>query len=174
MARNDDSYYRQLDLIRSMTTPPDFMGQAQRRLAAYQPPQMSIPPVGGGNSPDSGFQRFVNALLGQESGRNYSAVNRSSGALGAYQILRGNIPQWSQQALGHIVSAQTFLNNPKIQDAIAQYKLRQYVNKYGYQGAAAAWYGGEGVARNWASHTGSQGAYPSIASYVAQVMRRMK
>lgn len=177
MARNDDSYYRQLDLIRSMVTPPDYMGQAQRRLAAYQPPQSGVglmqqmPPVGG--SSGSEFQRFIGALTGQESNRNYSAVNRSSGALGAYQILKGNLPSWSKEALGYVVSAQTFLNNPKIQDSIAQYKLRQYVNRYGYQGAAAAWYGGPGVARNWASRTNPQGAYPSIAAYVAQVMRRM-
>jgi hypothetical protein len=93
--------------------------------------------------------------------------------MGRYQIMPSNLPSWSREALGHSVSVQQFMSNPKIQDAIAQFKLRQYVNRYGFQGAAAAWYGGPGVAQNWSSKTSTQGAYPSIASYVAQIMRRM-
>lgn len=93
--------------------------------------------------------------------------------MGRYQIMPANLPGWSREALGRNVSIQQFMSNPRIQDAIAQYKLRQYVNRYGYQGAAAAWYGGPGVAKGWNSRTNPQGAYPSIASYVAQVMRRM-
>lgn len=130
----------------------------------------TTPTVSGGGGD---FQRFVNAILGQESGRNYGARNRSSGAAGAYQIMPGNIPSWSREALGRTVSINEFMRNPKIQDAIATYKLRQYVNRYGFQGAAAAWYGGPGVAKSWSTRTRAQGAYPSIANYVAQVMRRM-
>jgi len=171
VARNSDSYYRQLDMISGMAKRPDFTDQIQRRIEAMRPPVGSSSP----QIPNSGgdFQRFVQALVGQESGGNYGAVNRGSGALGRYQIMPGNISSWSKAALGRSISAQEFLRNPKIQDAVAQYKLRQYVNQYGYQGAAAAWYGGPGVARNWASKTNKQGAYPSIAAYVAQVMRRM-
>lgn len=176
MARNNDSYYRQLDMISGMSKPPDYTDQIQKRLADFRAQQGNIGGLGSlGNQQGGGdsFARFVAAITGQESGGNYSARNRSSGALGRYQIMPGNIASWSREAIGRVVTPQQFLSNPKIQDAIAQYKLRQYVNRYGYEGAAAAWYGGPGVARSWSSRTNPQGAYPSIASYVNQIMRRM-
>lgn len=126
--------------------------------------------TGGGDQ----FSRFLQAIAGQESGGNYGAVNRSSGALGKYQIMPSNVAAWSRQILGRTLTAKEFLGSPALQERIAQTMLRSYVKKYGYSGAAAAWYGGPGVAKSWASKTNPQGAYPSIASYVNQIMRRMR
>jgi hypothetical protein len=128
--------------------------------------------VGKKSQPNKGFSAFVNSIAKQESGGNYGAVNKSSGALGKYQIMPANIASWSKAALGHSVTTQQFLNSPKLQDQIAQSKLRYYYNKYGAAGAAKAWYGGEGAARS--TSTRKQGAYPSIAAYAAKVTGRLK
>lgn len=119
------------------------------------------------------FKAFVRAIAGKESGGNYSATN-PSGASGKYQILRSNFEPrgrgWDMEILGRDVSYQEFMSNPKIQDAIAIGKLKQYYNKYGPRGAASAWYSGS--PNNWQS-TASQGAYPTVAAYVQDIIRRM-
>lgn len=132
----------------------------------------NIPSVKG----NSTFEKFVNAITGQESGGNYSAQNRSSGAMGRYQIMPGNLggkkSGWDYEALGYDVSPQQFMNNPKIQDAIARYKLQQYFNKYGAWGAAVAWYAGPGAVSR-TNKDKSQGAYPTIRQYANSILKRM-
>lgn len=153
---------------------PDFLKEYRKKYGVGSPVSLGISGAGGGVGGGDKFQRFVNAIAGQESGGSYSAVNRSSGALGKYQIMPSNIPSWSKSVLGRSITAKQFLSSPALQDKIAQTMLRRYVKKYGYSGAAAAWYGGPGVANKWSSMTNPQGAYPSIASYVNQIMRRMR
>ena len=86
-----------------------------------------------------------------ESGGNYNARGPmvTSGkytgerALGKYQIMPGNLPQWSKEALGKIVSAQEFLASPKIQDAISQYQFGKLYQKYGnIRDVASVWFTG--------------------------------
>lgn len=115
-------------------------------------------------------RKFIWSELKQESG-NYSAHN-SAGAMGAYQILASNIPSWSKEALGHSISVNTFMNNPRLQDKIAQFKFMQYVRKYGYAGAAASWYAGEGNHANINDNSPQYGG-PSIHDYVQSVLGRM-
>jgi hypothetical protein len=129
-------------------------------------------PAAGASGTDS-LSRFLAAIRGQESGGVYNgSPNPDSGALGAYQMLPSNVAAWSKAALGRTVSNSEFLNSPSEQDAIARYELGQYLSKYGLQGAAAAWYGGEGAVPNWQKSTNPQGQYPSIYNYVQQVMQR--
>ncbi len=129
-------------------------------------------PVKGNN-----FDSFLNAIVGQESGGNYNAINKDSGASGKYQIMPANIPQWSREALGRSVSLQQFRSSPKIQDAIASYMLRKYYNKYGAAGAAVAWYAGPGTAakyvRNPSGYNRRQGNYPSINAYAMSILQKM-
>jgi hypothetical protein len=126
-------------------------------------------PQRGGNA----FQRLLNAISGQESGNNYRAVNQSSGALGKYQIMPGNISSWSKAALGYSVTPQQFLRDDGIQEQIAQHRMGQYYQKYGAAGAALAWYAGEGALKySSTARNRSQGAYPSMNSYVRQVLER--
>lgn len=131
-----------------------------------------IPTVKGNGT----FEKFVNAITGQESGGNYGARNSSSGAMGRYQIMPGNLggkkSGWDYEALGYDVSPQQFMGSPKIQDAIARYKLQQYFNKYGAWGAAVAWYAGPGAVSR-ANKDRSQGAYPTIRQYANSILKRM-
>ena len=110
--------------------------------------------------------QFIWGIRQQESEGNYRAGN-PSGALGAYQILGSNLPEWSQEALGHRVTASEFLGNPHIQDAIADFKLGGYYDKYGPEKAASAWYSGD---PNLVNSTRPQSGGPSVAEYVQSVM----
>lgn len=119
------------------------------------------------------FGSFVNAIAGKESGGSYSARNSDSGAMGKYQIMPSNIEGpggWDMEILGRNITPQQFMANPALQDKIALGKLRQYYNKYGARGAASAWYSGD--PNKW-RNTSPQGGYPSIAAYVADIIRRM-
>ena len=127
----------------------------------------------GGNYPKGKFGSFLQAISGQESGGNYGAINKDSGALGKYQIMPSNFAGaggWDREALGRDVSSQQFLNNPRLQEAIARYMLRKYYRQYGPAGAASAWYSGD--PGKW-NDRNPQGGYPSIHQYVLDILRRM-
>ncbi|MGW2169140.1 hypothetical protein ACWC1C_01255 [Streptomyces sp. NPDC001705] len=118
------------------------------------------------------FEAFFWSLTQQESGGNYGAVGVWVGgdrAYGRYQVMGANIPSWTRQYYGRSLTPQQFLNNRAAQDAVARGKLKSYVNKYGYRGAAAAWYSG-----NASLHmsTRPQPGGPSIKGYVDQIMNR--
>jgi hypothetical protein len=120
--------------------------------------------------------RLMRAIKGQESGNNYGAVNRHSGAMGAYQIMPSNIfanngSDWDRQALGRDVSRTEFMNSPAIQDAIARYKLGAYLKSRGMAGAAATWYGGDWGYRNMHSRR-PQNGYPSMYAYIQSVLSK--
>ena len=172
-----DAMLRRLGVIGSM-------GEQANQLAAMpsrvqDTPSYGTPPVAG--SPAGGsFGSFVNAIRQHESSGRYGVVNPDSGALGAYQIMPGNLPQWSRQALGHSVSSQQFLRDPRLQDQIAQYQLKQYYDKWGPGGAAVAWYAGPGRVSGWMQSGGNspfynapQGKYSSISSYALSILRAM-
>jgi hypothetical protein len=93
---------------------------------------------------------YRNAIASIESAGSggYSAIGPTHStlgrALGRYQIMEANVPSWSKAALGYSMTGDEFLANPSAQDAIFDYKFGQYVDKYGAEGAAQAWFGGEG------------------------------
>jgi hypothetical protein len=119
--------------------------------------------------------RLMNAIRGQESGGNYRAYN-PSGASGAYQILKSNFVGaggWDREALGRDVSYQEFMNSPQIQDAIARYKLGQYLKSRGMAGAAATWYGGDWGYKHMYDKR-PQNGYPSMYDYVMSILNRAK
>lgn len=116
---------------------------------------------------------FIQAVGIQESGGNYSDVNHGSGALGKYQVMPSNVASWTQRALGHSLTPEQFLQNPAAQDAVANTILGGYYDKYGPQGAAAAWYAGESNHRLY-DDTAPQNGGPSIASYVDSVLGHMR
>lgn len=118
------------------------------------------------------FEAFLWALTQQESGGNYSAVGIWVGgdrAYGRYQVMGANIPSWTAQHYGKRLTPQQYLNNPKAQDAVVRGVLGGYVRKYGYRGAASAWYSGN---PNLHMSTRSQPGGPSIKGYVDSVMNR--
>ncbi|MBW8732536.1 MAG: transglycosylase SLT domain-containing protein, partial [Terrabacter sp.] len=109
-------------------------------------------------------------ISAQESGGNYSAVNKGSGALGKYQVMPANVPGWSRQVLGYSITASQFLHSPSLQEKIVSGILHGYFNKYGARGAAAAWYAGPGN-HDLDMSTKSQYGGPSIKSYVDSVLK---
>lgn len=128
---------------------------------------------------NTSFDKFMAAISGQESGGNYGSRNRSSGAMGKYQIMPGNISGshrgWDYEALGRDVSSSEFMNSPQIQEAIARHKMQQYYNKWGPRGAAIAWYAGPGAVSGMSSQSlnAPQGSYPSINGYAQAILRRL-
>ncbi|WP_197901952.1 hypothetical protein [Rhizobium favelukesii] len=58
--------------------------------------------------------------------------------------MEANIGPWSKEALGREVTPDEFLANPQLQDAIFDKKFGGYVQQYGPQGAAQAWFAGPG------------------------------
>lgn len=74
------------------------------------------------------------------------ATQSGDRAHGKYQIMGINIGPWSKEVLGREVTPQEFLDpitGPAIQDAIFNAKFGGYVDKYGPEGAAKAWFAGE-------------------------------
>lgn len=119
---------------------------------------------------------FMAAIRQQESGGNYGALNRGSGASGAYQFTLGT---WrtalglaglggSQWAAGPARDAP-----PAIQDAAAHALMSSYFNRFGnsWFNVAEAWYGGPGAVGhpNWGGGPG----YPNVGQYATQVIHIM-
>lgn len=117
---------------------------------------------------DTELQALIRAITEQESGGDYSATNGQ--AVGRYQVLKSNVPSWTQQYLGHAMTWQEFLHDPAAQDQVAAAKIGEYYRSYGVRGAAAAWYSGDA---SLADSTRPQAGGPSIKSYVDQVVARM-
>jgi hypothetical protein len=130
----------------------------------------------------------MKAVLGQESGGNYQEKNKDSGAVGAYQVMPANIPQWTKEAFGQPIDENTFryggmvngqqMSAKQIQDTVASNKLNQYFaqgkTKYGDDAtavryAASAWYSGSGDNMNSMK---PQNGYPSIKDYTFSVLGR--
>lgn len=100
---------------------------------------------------DGEIRAYLDALASIESAGSgdYSAIgptHRKLGrALGRYQVMEENVGPWSRQALGRAVTADEFIRNPEIQDAVAAYKFREYVDRFGDPALAAqAWFAGPG------------------------------
>ena len=92
-----------------------------------------------------GKDDFFSKVAAQESGGNYNASNSRTKAFGKYQILPSNWPSWSREAGLPEGAEQT----PENQEKVAKYKLGQYFDKYGAEGALVAWYSGEQNAKRW-------------------------
>lgn len=121
---------------------------------------------------DADREAFINAIAGQESGGNYSAVNARTGASGKYQIMPENWPAWAEEA-GLGADAEM---TPENQEIVARFKLGQYYDKYGARGAAVAWYGGEGAlsyGEEALNRKQGEGNEPSINEYADSIMSRM-
>ena len=126
---------------------------------------------------------FFAAVAGQESGGNYNAQNGRTGAFGKYQIMPENWPSWAQEAGLSADAPQT----PENQEIVAKYKLGQYYDELGPEGALVAWYAGyrngerwrdgeadaigEGGHYSWDARQGN-GDEPSVREYVQQALGR--
>ncbi len=117
------------------------------------------------------MDKYAAAIRKIESTGRYGITANAGGgrtALGAYQILDTNLAAWSRAALGRSVSRAEFLRSPHLQDRIFHHRFGHYVRKYGAQGAARAWLGGDGAARSGGG-VDRFGSTPS--SYASKFMR---
>jgi hypothetical protein len=99
-----------------------------------------------------------------ESGGNYSVVN-SIGAVGAYQVMKANIPSWTKRALGYSMTWQQFRDSRAAQDTVARVILGGYFKKYGAAGAASMWFSGQPNPNSSASDGGN-----TVRQYVNKVL----
>lgn len=109
---------------------------------------------------------FLWAIKQQESGGDYSVVNSSSGAIGAYQVMPSNVASWTKQALGYSLTPAQFRSNPAAQDAVANTILGGYYDQYGARGAAAMWYSGQ-------PDPSKTYGNPPVYKYVSDVLSKM-
>ncbi len=124
---------------------------------------------------------YSNAVAGQESGGDYGAmgppVKRPSGvtdyAYGKYQVMGANIPKWTQQWYGSKLTPQEFLKNKDAQEKVFQGQFGQYVDQYGPEGAARAWYGGPGAINSPDRGDPQHPNFPTVGQYGQQVMARL-
>lgn len=89
------------------------------------------------------LQAFLWAEGEQESGNNYLAINPTSGALGRWQVMPGNLSAWLPESGQPVLTSNQFLHSHKAQNAVALTILGGYFKKYGPAGAAAEWYSGQ-------------------------------
>lgn len=106
------------------------------------------------SNPDD-IESIMEDIARVESGGDYQArgpevtsgMYAGQRALGKYQIMPGNLPSWSKEALGREVTEEEFLANPDIQDAITRHQMQKNYEKYGNKDdVASVWFTGRPVA----------------------------
>jgi hypothetical protein len=92
------------------------------------------------------------AIASIESGGKYDALGPETKtgdrAYGKYQVMGANIPEWTRAHLGQEMTPQQFVASPEAQDAVFKGQFGKYQAKYGPEGAARAWFAGEGGMNN--------------------------
>ena len=143
-----------------------------------------------GTTPQNNAQIIAlrRAILGQESGGKFDAVNPHSGALGYAQLMPANVKAWGRQALGYAPSKREFLSKPELQLQIIDHKLRQYWQQElkttggdeqeAVLRVASRWYSGNANLytstrpQYYRAKNGKHYRYPSISSYSWSVWRK--
>ena len=121
----------------------------QAQSAADQAWQSIMGGSSGSRQPSLGdLGGAANAIAGIESGGRYDAlgpVTRTGDrAYGKYQVMGSNIPVWTEKYLGRRMTPEEFLASPEAQEAVFKGEFGRLVAKYGPEGAARAWFAGEG------------------------------
>jgi hypothetical protein len=89
-------------------------------------------------------------------------------AMGAYQVMPGNLPQWSKAALGRVVSEEEFMASKAIQDTIFLDQMVKSIDKYGTaEDAASVWFTGQPVSKS----KGRSDGYMKAEDYVSNFSR---
>ena len=122
------------------------------------------------------IDRYARSTSIQESGSpqgDYRAVGpptkKGERALGRYQVLTSNIPSWTEKYFGQRLTPTEFLNNPTAQDAVYRGKFGELAQKYGPEGAARAWFAGEGGMNNPNASDG----YTTVRAYADKFNRNL-
>lgn len=120
----------------------------------------------------SELDRFMTALIGQESGGDPTAQNDRTGAYGIGQIMPDNWYPWAVEA-----GADPNDYSESNQRRIIRFKLEQYFQSFGrWEDVASAWYSGSPMSYYSDAALDAPQGYgnePSIREYVNGVMGRM-
>lgn len=93
----------------------------------------------------------------ESSGGDYSARGpviksgkyKDQRAMGAYQVMPGNLEEWSKDAFGKVVTEEQFMNSPEMQDALFLHRMEKAKQKYGtIEDAVSVWFTGQPVAKS--------------------------
>lgn len=121
-----------------------LVGGLQATPAAPANPLAGVKPMDGGDD----LGKAANAITSIESGGRYDALGPAtkSGdrAYGRYQVMGANIPSWTQKHIGQQMTPEQFAASPEAQDAVFKGEFGRLSQKYGPEGAARAWFAGEG------------------------------
>ena len=154
--KNDPATDAALGIKREKPPAPDYVltDMQDGSKAWIQKPGTGAPPARNTPTQDAGFKSFRDAIAGIESAGSgdYSALGPQTKtgdrAYGRYQVMGANVPEWTKAALGRSMTPQEFAASPEAQDAVFDHRFGQYVQKYGPEGAAKAWFAGEGGMKN--------------------------
>jgi len=119
------------------------------QLKAQQVAQADAQMKAAGYTPEQ--RRNAIASIESAGSGDYSAIGPEADpaghhALGRYQVMDYNLDPWAKQYLKMDtgLDRDAFLKDPKLQDKLFDAVMSDYVNKYGEEGAAQAWFGGPG------------------------------
>lgn len=92
-------------------------------------------------------------------------------AMGAYQVMPGNLPQWSMAALGREVTEGEFMQSSEIQDAVFIDQMKKAKDKYGtIEDAVSVWFSGRPVNKAGNASDG----YLTTPEYISKFQRSYK
>lgn len=91
---------------------------------------------------DPNFEAYRYAISKQESSHNYGARNSRTGAIGRYQVMPANVPEWTKTALGQSMTPEEFAKNSNAQDRTFDKIYGDDVDRYGPDGATNKWFTG--------------------------------
>ena len=144
---------------------PDLFGRRRAVSAAVLVAAVVItliPTAAQSSSAPPGINKFLYALGEVESGGNYYALNKTSGAYGKYQIMPSNWPSWAGRYLGNSGAKQSAAN----QEKVAAGKFTSLYRSLGsWKRVAYWWLTGSKRATGWNAYT---------TRYVSRVMRLYK
>lgn len=137
--------------------------------------------LGGAGMPTGSdeMEAYRRGISGIESGSGegrYDALGPTTAtgdrAYGRYQVMGANIPGWTKRALGRSMTAAEFLSDPAAQDKVFDFIFGEYVKKYGKEGAAKAWFAGEGGMNNNSASDSIPGVHRglTVGQYGARFM----
>jgi len=146
-------------------------------LAAFSDPRLKSGIRSGmadGGEPEGDIDRYLNALARGETGGQkdpYSTLGpqtKYGRAIGKYQVMPANVPQWSEEAgLGRMTPEQ-FTGNREAQETVARAKFGEYLKKTGSpEEAAAMWFGGPGYKKH-------AGAKDVLGTSIPEYQRRFR
>lgn len=137
--------------------------------------------AGSGNS----ITALRRAIIGNESGGDFGAVNPQSGALGYGQVMPENVGPWTKAALGRSLSTSEFLNSPDLQIKTIDHKLQEYFQQemkvtggnsdLAIRRVASSWYSGDPSLYDDPKPQYYGGVeYPSIREYTTDILKRVQ